>query len=113
MPRVVVLGAGVCGHAAGMMLARDGHDVIVLERDPRRSPETPEDAWERWEREGVAQFRQPHFMQARGRQVLDAELPDVARRSRRRARSASRRVDRMPPSIGDRAPRPGDDASRR
>ncbi|MEA2305105.1 MAG: hypothetical protein QOH43_2385, partial [Solirubrobacteraceae bacterium] len=34
MARIVVLGAGVCGLAAGLMLRRDGHTVTVLERDP-------------------------------------------------------------------------------
>src|SRR3712207_8246665 len=28
-------------------------------------------------RSGVVQFRQAHYLQARGRQVLDDELPDV------------------------------------
>ena len=77
MPKVIVLGAGVCGLASAMMLARDGHGVTVLERDPAPVPETPEAAWERWERRGVAQFRRAHILVARGRHVLDAELPDV------------------------------------
>ena len=77
MPNTIVLGAGLCGLAAGMMLARDGHRVTVLERDPAPVPDTPEAAWERWGRDGVAQFRQAHYMQARGRLVLEAELPDV------------------------------------
>src|SRR4051812_25283034 len=109
MPRVVVLGAGVCGTAAAMMLARDGHDVIVLERDPSPVPETPEDAWERWERDGVGQFRQAHFMQARGRHVIDAELPDVGAAL---LAAGAVRVDalmRMPPTIADRLRLPGDD----
>jgi 2-polyprenyl-6-methoxyphenol hydroxylase-like FAD-dependent oxidoreductase len=86
MPRTIVLGAGPCGLAAGMMLARDGHRVTVLERDPAPVPDGAEAAWERWGRDGVAQFRQAHFLQARGRIVLDEELPDV-----RRARCASTR----------------------
>src|SRR5688500_4278485 len=109
MPRGVVLGAGICGTAAGMMLARDGHDVIVLERDPGAVPETPEAAWKRWEREGVGQFRQAHFMQARGRQVLDAELPEVNDALAAAGAVRLSPVDRMPPSIGDRRPQPGDD----
>jgi 2-polyprenyl-6-methoxyphenol hydroxylase-like FAD-dependent oxidoreductase len=77
MARITVVGAGVCGLAAGMLLARDGHEVTVLERDPAPVPNSPEEAWERWTRGGVAQFRQPHYLQARARHLLDAELPDV------------------------------------
>src|SRR5262249_50032855 len=77
MARIVILGAGVCGLAAGMLLARDRHDVTVLERDPAPVPRTSAQAWEHWTRGGVAQFRQPHYLQPRARRVLDAELPDV------------------------------------
>src|SRR5262249_40427776 len=77
MARIVIVGAGVCGLAAGMLLARDRHDVTVLERDPAPVPDTSAQAWEHWTRGGVAQFRQPHYLQPRARHVLDAELPDV------------------------------------
>ena len=77
MARIVVLGAGVCGLATAMLMGRDGHDVTVLERDPDPVPETPGEAWGAWARGGVAQFRQPHYLQTRARHVLDAELPDV------------------------------------
>jgi 2-polyprenyl-6-methoxyphenol hydroxylase-like FAD-dependent oxidoreductase len=60
-----------------MLLARDGHDVVVLERDADDAPASPADAWERWTRGGVAQFRQPHYLHPGARRVLDAELPDV------------------------------------
>ena len=53
--------------------------MTVLERDPAPVPADPEAAWERWQRDGVVQFRQAHYLQPRGRQVLDAELPDVTR----------------------------------
>ena len=77
MSRIVVLGAGVCGLAAALMLRRDGHEVTVLERDAAPLPDSAADAWHSWEREGVRQFRQAHFLQPLGAGVLDAELPDV------------------------------------
>jgi 2-polyprenyl-6-methoxyphenol hydroxylase-like FAD-dependent oxidoreductase len=77
MARITILGAGVCGLATGMLLARDGHDVAVLERDADPVPDTSDDAWEHWTRGGVAQFRQPHYLHPRVRHILDAELPDV------------------------------------
>ena len=69
MAKVLVLGGGFSGLASALMLARDGHAVTVLERDPAPVPESPELAWEAWERRGVAQFRQAHYMQPRGTRV--------------------------------------------
>jgi 2-polyprenyl-6-methoxyphenol hydroxylase-like FAD-dependent oxidoreductase len=77
MSRVIVVGAGPVGLASAILFARDGHEVIVLEKDPQAPPATALSAWEKWERSGVAQFRQIHVMQARVRHILDAEFPDV------------------------------------
>jgi 2-polyprenyl-6-methoxyphenol hydroxylase-like FAD-dependent oxidoreductase len=109
MPRIIVLGAGVGGLASAMMLARDGHDVTVLERDGEPIPATLDAAVEDWPRRGVAQFRQAHILLPRGRAVLDAELPDV--RDALLAAGACRfdLLGIMPPTIADRSPRPGDD----
>ncbi|WP_343942685.1 FAD-dependent oxidoreductase, partial [Pseudonocardia zijingensis] len=74
---VLVVGGGLNGLLAAMLLARDGHRVTVVERDPAEPPE-PATAWEDWQRRGCAQFRLPHFMQPRFRHLLEAELPDVA-----------------------------------
>jgi len=75
--RITILGAGVCGLATGMLLARDRHDITVLERDVDPIPDSSEQAWQGWTRSGVAQFRQPHYLHPRVRQILEAELPDV------------------------------------
>lgn len=107
--RIVVLGAGICGLAAGTMLARDGHEVTLVERDPEPVPDSIEAAWEAWSRAGVTQFRQAHYLQPRGRAVLEAELPDVAAAL---AAAGAMRFDIlrvMPPTIADRAARPGDE----
>lgn len=75
--RVTVLGAGLTGLFTALLLARDGHRVTVLERDPAEPPE-PGAAWEAWQRRGCGQFRLPHHMLPRFRHLLEAELPDVA-----------------------------------
>ena len=43
-----------------MLLARDGHQVVVLERDPAGPPDDPSQAWERWQRPGLNQFHMAH-----------------------------------------------------
>jgi 2-polyprenyl-6-methoxyphenol hydroxylase-like FAD-dependent oxidoreductase len=65
----------MCG---ALLLARDGHDVTVLERDAAPPPD-PEDAWNAWDRRGVNQFRMLHFFQPRFRSIAEVELPDVVR----------------------------------
>jgi 2-polyprenyl-6-methoxyphenol hydroxylase-like FAD-dependent oxidoreductase len=77
--RIVVMGAGVVALGAAMLLADDDHEVIVLERDPAGPPDDPADAWERWERPGLNQFRQPHAFLGGYRAILEAELPGVAK----------------------------------
>ena len=81
MAEILVLGAGLCGLSTAMLLARDGHQVTVLERDPAPPPQAgpPEaaQAWETWERRGVSQFRLPHVMLPRWRVQMEQELPEV------------------------------------
>ena len=109
MPRITVLGAGVCGLAAAMLLARDGHDVTVLERDPAPVPDTLDEALTSWERGGVAQFRQAHYVQPRGREVLEECLPDVRAALAAAGALQFNALGGMPPTIADRTPRPGDE----
>lgn len=78
MADVVVLGGGVCGLASAALLTEDGHDVVVLERDRAGVPSSGPTAWQGWERHGVAQFRQPHWLLPRGGALLESHLPAVA-----------------------------------
>lgn len=80
MAKIVVAGGGICGMAAALMLARDGHEIVVLERDDGPVPEDLDTAWTSWGRRSVAQFRIAHLMLPGGHRILAAELPDVAAR---------------------------------
>ena len=49
--RIVILGAGICGLGTARLLAQDGHDITLLERDPDPVPDSPQEACDHWTRE--------------------------------------------------------------
>jgi 2-polyprenyl-6-methoxyphenol hydroxylase-like FAD-dependent oxidoreductase len=109
MARIIFLGGGVCGLAGGMMLARDGHEVTVLERDAVPVPESPQDAWETWDRDGVRQFRLAHFLAPAGRAVLEEDLPEVFQDLVAAGAARMDLLALMPPNLAEAGPRAGDE----
>jgi len=103
------MGGGPAGLVSAMLLARDGHDVTVLERDDDPAPARAGDAWEGWERGGVRQFRQAHYLLPRGREFLEQELPEVFDALQAAGAVRFDSLSMMPPSVADRTPRPGDE----
>ena len=77
MSDIVIIGGALAGLSGALLLARDGHRVTVLERDPAPPPPSPAEAWGDWERRGVNQFRLPHGFLPRFSRLLEAELPDI------------------------------------
>jgi len=73
---IVLVGGGVGGLLTALLLAGDGHDVTVLERDPAPAPD-PGASWDGWERRSVNQFRQPHFLATAFRELAAADLPGL------------------------------------
>lgn len=74
----MIIGAGACGLSSALLLAADGHEVTVLERDPAPPPSPAEAAWDGWSRRGVNQFRMIHLLAPRWRHLVEQELPEVA-----------------------------------
>jgi 2-polyprenyl-6-methoxyphenol hydroxylase-like FAD-dependent oxidoreductase len=92
-----------------MLLARDGHDVTVFEKDAQPAPADAGEAWETLQRNGIAQFRLAHYMQARFRHLLDAELPEVRDEILALGGVRYSLLDSFLFALDDRAARPGDD----
>jgi 2-polyprenyl-6-methoxyphenol hydroxylase-like FAD-dependent oxidoreductase len=109
MSTILVLGGGVVGLSMAMMLARQGHSVTVFEHDREPLPGSPEEAWRAWERRGVTQFRQPHYLNPSVRHLLDSHLPDVKEALLRIGCVTFDRLATMPAFITDRTPREGDE----
>jgi 2-polyprenyl-6-methoxyphenol hydroxylase-like FAD-dependent oxidoreductase len=109
MARIVVIGGGIVGLSTAMMLAKQGHELTVLERDGGGVPGSPDEAWQAWDRHGVAQFRQPHYLHAAGRQILDAALPEVTQALLDAGATTFDMLALMPPFVEDRTPRDADE----
>ncbi|GAC1677040.1 MAG: FAD-dependent oxidoreductase [Candidatus Dormibacteraceae bacterium] len=100
--KVAVLGAGTAGLSAALALARQGHRVTVVERDPLVAS-SPQEAFG-WERRGIPHFLQPHSFIPRGRKELITHFPDVYEQL---TRAGAHDIDLRPKLPG--TPGPGDE----
>ncbi len=105
---VVVIGGGVGGLGTALLLAKDGHRVRVLERDPAPPPVDPSGSWTGWERRGVPQFRLLHSFLPLWREIVEAELPEVAAAMDAAGALRTNPVASVPAALSG-GPRPGDE----
>ena len=70
---IALLGSGPVGMTAALLLARQGHHITLVDRDPGPVP------GQTWNRVGVMQFHLPHGFRSQCRRLLEDRLPDVYR----------------------------------
>src|SRR3954452_23554149 len=69
--RIAIIGAGPAGLLVGVALARRGHDVLAVDRDPGPPQEG------HWARRGVMQFHHAHAFRPQVGMVLEREWPEA------------------------------------
>ncbi|MEP6297107.1 MAG: NAD(P)-binding protein, partial [Ilumatobacter sp.] len=106
---IAVVGGGMAGMLAALLLARDGHRITVFERDDTDLPETADEAFDGWNRGGAPHARQSHALLARLHRILAQRAPDVLDALAEQGATELTVERLLPPEIEDREPRPGDD----
>jgi 2-polyprenyl-6-methoxyphenol hydroxylase-like FAD-dependent oxidoreductase len=107
--RVLIVGASAGGCFAALLLARAGHEVVVLEKDRLEIAPDVESAARSAFRLTAPHIVQPHLIMARCRQLLIAQLPDVYEHLLAAGVVEAPIATQMSPTLIDTAPRPGDE----
>lgn len=107
--RIVVIGGSAGGLFSSLLLARAGHEVVVIEQDDLRAAPDVDGAAAVAHRPSAPQIVQPHMAMAQCRELLRTELPDVYAGLLAAGVEDAPLSTKMPPTLADRSPRPGDE----
>lgn len=108
---IIMIGGGIGGLSAALALKSDGANVVIVERDPPPVElERPTDAFERWHRPGVPQFRHAHMFLARLQTLVRDHHPELHAELLAAGLELSRLEEMLPPGqLGTFRPLPGDE----
>jgi 2-polyprenyl-6-methoxyphenol hydroxylase-like FAD-dependent oxidoreductase len=106
---IAIVAGSAAGLFAGLLLARAGHQALVLERDFLQPAPDVESAAAAAFRPTAPQIVQPHIVMARCRQLLIERLPDVYAALLAAGVAEAPLRTQMPDSLSDTEGRPGDE----
>jgi len=106
---VIVIGGGITGLAAALVLSARGARVTLLERDPEPDSATANDAFERWKRTGAPQVRHSHVFLGRLRNLLRDQHPDLLQALLDAGAHELRALEHPPAPLRGMAAEPGDE----
>jgi 2-polyprenyl-6-methoxyphenol hydroxylase-like FAD-dependent oxidoreductase len=108
--RVLIIGGSIGGLAAALALDPRHYEVVVVERDAPPPEVSPDEAFERWERSGVPQFRHAHILLARLHTVIRDHHPALLAELLAAGITLSEVDQMLPPTHVERSqPEPDDD----
>lgn len=107
--KIAIVGGSAAGMFAALMLARAGHEVVLLEQDRLEPAPDLESAAAAAFRHTAPRIVQPHIVMARCRELLRARLPDVYRALLAAGVAESPAAAQLPPSVADRESQPDDE----
>jgi 2-polyprenyl-6-methoxyphenol hydroxylase-like FAD-dependent oxidoreductase len=87
------------GLATALALKDSGHDVLVLERDPKPPALEPITAFDSWNRSGVPQLRHTHIFLARLQTIVRDRHPEFMAELERVGIERSRIEEVLPPGV--------------
>jgi 2-polyprenyl-6-methoxyphenol hydroxylase-like FAD-dependent oxidoreductase len=109
MATAVVIGGSVSGLATALALSDAGHRVRILERCSLIPPDTAEGAHREWHRPTVPQAVHSHAFASLGCNLVKDRAPDVYQALVDAGAVEIRLGERMPPTLSDHTPQPGDE----
>ena len=107
--KIAIVGGSAAGLFASLLLARTGHDVVVLDRERLELAPDVESAAEVAFRATAPQIVQPHLLMAKCRDLLMRALPDVYDGMLTAGVAEAPISTHMPSSLSDTSARPGDE----
>lgn len=107
--KFVIVGAGAAGLFASLLLARAGHEVVILEQDRLEPAPDVDTAAAAAFRPTAPQIVQPHIVMARGRELLVERLPDVYQGLLAAGVAEAPLATQMPATLADTTAWPGDE----